>query len=284
MQMDNKLLAGLESMGLGKMADLDLYGDTKEEKKPEAQKNEPVQINEADFLLAKTMKCPVCDTEFKCKTIKTAKMPKLIARDPDLRCIYADVDVYKYGVASCPICGYASMMKTFGPMPSGQVKLIREQISANFTGLGEEPEIYSYDDAIARYKLALVNTVVKRAKVSERAYVCLHIAWLLRGKRQNLPADTPNKAVEEQNLLAEENDCLAKARDGLMDAFSKESFPMCGMDESTTTYLIAALCGKTGQKEEALRWASKILANTTTNNRIKDLARNLKELIVNGEI
>ena len=133
--MDNKLLAGLESMGLGKMADLDLYGNTKEEKKPEAQKNEPVQINEADFLLAKTMKCPVCDTEFKCKTIKTAKMPKLIARDPDLRCIYADVDVYKYGVVSCPICGYASMMKTFGPMPSGQVKLIKEQISANFTGL-----------------------------------------------------------------------------------------------------------------------------------------------------
>ena len=283
--MDNKLLAGLESMGLGKMADLDLYGDTKEaEKKAADQKNEPVQVNETDFLLAKTMKCPVCDTEFKCKTIKAAKMPKLISRDPDLRCIYSDLDVYKYGVVSCPICGYASMLKTFGPMPSAQIKLIKEQISANFTGLGEEPEIYSYDDAIARYKLALVNTVVKRARVSERAYVCLHIAWLLRGKRQNLPADTPNKATEEQALLAEENDCLAKARDGFMDAFSKESFPMCGMDESTTTYLIAALCGKTGQREEALRWASKILANTTTNNRIKELARNLKELIVNGEL
>ena len=253
--MDNKLLAGLESMGLGKMADLDLYGDTKEaEKKAAEQKNEPVQVNEADFLLAKTMKCPVCDNEFKGKTIKAAKMPKLISRDPDLRCIYSDLDVYKYGVVSCPICGYASMLKTFGPMPSAQVKLIREQISANFTGLGEEPEIYSYDDAIARYKLALVNTVVKRARVSERAYVCLHIAWLLRGKRQNLPADTPNKAAEEQALLAEEKDCLEKARDGFMDAFSKESFPMCGMDESTTTYLIAALCGKTGQREEACEY------------------------------
>ena len=35
---------------------------------------------------------------------------------------------------------------------------------------------------------------------------------------------------------------------------------------------------------KALRWASKILANTTTNNRIKELARNLKELITSGEI
>ena len=272
-------------MGLGKMANLDLYGDTKEEeKKTAAAKDEPVQVNEADFLLAKTLKCPVCDNEFKGKTIKAAKMPKLISRDPDLRCIYADVDVYKYSVVACPICGYASMIKTFGPMPSAQVKLIREQISANFTGLGEEPEIYSYDDAIARYKLALVNTVVKRARVSERAYVCLHIAWLLRGKRQSYPADTPNLAEIEKAMLAEENDFLVKARDGFMDAFSKESFPMCGMDESTTTYLIAALCGKTGQREEALRWASKILANTTTNNRIKELARNLKELITSGEI
>ena len=284
--MDNNLFAGLESMGLGKMSNLDLFGDSKEEekKKAEAAKAVVQEVNEADFLLAKSFTCPVCDNEFKGKTIKAAKMPKLISRDPDLRCIYSDIDVYKYGVITCPICGYASMTKTFGPMSSGQVKLIREQISASFTGLGAEPEIYSYDDAIARYKLALVNSVVKRAKVSERAYICLHLAWLVRGKRETLPADAPNRDATLQALVAEEKDFLSKARDGFLDAYSKESFPMCGMDESTTTYLVAALCGKTGQREEALRWASKILQNTMANNRIKDLARNLKELITAGEI
>ena len=283
--MDKNLFAGLESMGLGKMTNLDLFGDTKEEeKKTETAKAVPVQVNEADFLLNKSFTCPVCDNEFKGKTIKAAKMPKLVSRDPDLRCIYTDIDVYKYGVITCPICGYASLAKTFGPMPSGQTKLIKEQISASFTGLGPEPEIYTYDDAIARYKLALVNSVVKRAKISERAYVCLHLAWLVRGKRETLKADTPNRDAVAKALLAEEQDFLTKARDGFMDAYSKESFPMCGMDESTTTYLIAALCGKTGNKDEALRWASKILANTMANNRIKDLARNLKDLITNGEL
>ncbi len=285
--MDKSFLSGLEAMGLGKMSNIDLFSDQKEEekKKAAATAKAVVQVvNEEDYLLLKGFTCPVCDHEFKGKTIKAAKMPKLVSRDPDLRCIYSGIDVYKYGVVCCPICGYASMAKSFGPMSSGQMKLIREQISASFTGLGVEPEVYTYDDALARYKLALVNSVVKRAKLSERAYLCLHIAWLLRGKRETLPDNTPKKEETAAALQAEEQDFLCKARDGLMDAYSKESFPMCGMDEATSTYLIAALCGKTGQKEEALRWASKILGNTMANSRIKDLTRNLKELITNGEL
>ncbi|MBR2057863.1 MAG: DUF2225 domain-containing protein, partial [Fibrobacter sp.] len=35
-----------------------------------------------------------------------------------------------------------------------------------------------YDTSIERYKLALYNSMVKRAKISEKSYICLKIAWL----------------------------------------------------------------------------------------------------------
>lgn len=278
--MDKTLLSGLESMGLGNMSKLNLFDDAKEEK-PEAKKPEPVKVDERTLILDKTCKCPVCDHEFKAKVVKTGKT-KLITQDVDLRPVYSDVDSLKYGVCVCPICGYASMMKTFPNITSAQAKLIKEQISASFTGLGPDHDIYSYDDAITRHKLALVNTVVKRAKTSERAYMCLLLAWLLRGKRESLPDDTQNIAVVYKNLETEEKDFLAKARVGFEDAFSKENFPLCGLDECTSIYLIAALAAEVGDSDAALRWVSRLITSQSANDRIKERGRSLKEMIQNG--
>lgn len=282
--MDNNMLSGLESMGLGKMSGLDLFGDEKEEKKKEgAAASAAPEIKEEDLILDKSFKCPLCDHEFKTKMVKTGKA-KLLSQDLDLRPRYSDIDSLKYGVVVCPVCGYASMLKTFPSLMSAQAKLIKEQISSSFTGLGQVGPIYTYDDAIMRHKLALVNTVVKRAKTSERAYMCLLLAWLLRGKRETLPADTPNYEETATALKKEEVDFLAKAKAGFEDAFSKESFPMCGLDENTIIYLVSALCAEIGATDEALRWASRLITSQSANDRIKDRARNIKEMIVNGEI
>lgn len=280
--MDN-LLSGLESLGLGNMANIDLYGDGKEEAKKEEAPKGPAPVNEEDLILDKTCKCPLCDHEFKTKMVKTGKA-KLLSQDLDLRPRYSDIDSLKYGVIVCPICGYASMAKTFPLLTSPQGKLIKEQISVSFTGLGPEHPIYTYDDAIMRHKLALVSTVVKRGKTSERAYVCLLLAWLTRGKRETLPADAPNREATERQLKLEELDFLGKARDGFMDAFSKESFPLCGLDECTSIYMISALLAETGMHEEALRWTSRLITSQSANDRIKERARNLKEMINDGTL
>jgi uncharacterized protein (DUF2225 family) len=166
-------------------------------------------------------------------------------------------------------------------MTSAQAKLIREQISTSFKGINEDCDEYTYDDAIARHKLALVNTIVKKSKISERAYTCLKTAWLLRGKAETLPEDTPDYDEQIERLQIEELEFLTNAYEGFTDAFSKEMFPMCGMDEHTVTYLVADLARRVGKHDEASRWISKVLIARNANERIKAKARDLKELLKN---
>ena len=279
------LLKGLEALGLGKMKNMDLFAEEKEEPKKKEEVVKPVEktVDEASLILDKTYKCPVCDKAFKSKAVKTGKA-RMIGQDFDLRPKYSDIDSLKYDVIACPICGYASLPRTFNMLTLPQGKLIRENISMSFTGLpGKDGETYDYDTAIARSRLALVNTVVKKGKLSERAYVCLELAWLLRGKRETLPAETPDRAAVAEELAEEEKEMLVNARDGFMNAFAKERFPLYSLDEMTATYLVAALCAETGDNENALRWASRILGSTSANDRIKDRARNLKDRIKGGE-
>ncbi|QHQ59690.1 DUF2225 domain-containing protein [Anaerocolumna sedimenticola] len=276
------LFSGLEAFGLGKMSNLEVYGaDDKSNKKPgDGAEAEEKKIVEADLIFDKSYTCPVCDKEFKAKTVKTGKV-KLISADTDLRPKYQLVDSLKYDAIVCPHCGYSALNRFFNYMTSAQAKLIKEQISASFKGINTEGEVLSYDDAIARHKLALVNTIVKKSKLSERAYTCLKTAWLLRGKAESMQAESNKTEVKAQveQLQKEELEFLTNAYDGFLEAFSKEMFPMCGMDENTMTYLVAELARRVGKYEESSRWISKVLTARDANERIKTKARELKELL-----
>lgn len=271
------ILSSLESLGLGKLTKMDVF--EKEEEKEKSEKSVTVQQKESDFLFDKTYKCPVCDSEFKSKTIKAGKI-KLLSADTDLRPKYQMIDSLKYDVVACPICGYAALNRYFTYVTTPQAKLIKDNISATFKGLNDTDEIWSYDESITRHQLALVNAIVKRSKVSERAYTCLKTAWLLRGKAENLPEDTNDKVKVLADLAKTENEYLENAYNGFIEAFSKELFPMCGMDENTTTYLVADLARRIGKNDEALRHLSRVLTTRDANERIKSKARELKDLIL----
>ena len=275
------LFSGLEAFGLGNMKDMDVFSTDDKANKESDNKTDAsakVKIEEADFLFDKTYTCPVCDKEFKSKTIKTGKI-KLISADTDLRPKYQYVDSLKYDAIACPHCGYAALNRFFNYMTNTQAKLIKEQISANFKGIENESDTISYDDAIARHKLALVNAIVKKSKLSERAYTCLKTAWLLRGKAETLPADTADYNNQIKQLQREEFDLITNAYTGFSEAFSKELFPMCGMDENTMSYLMADLARRVGKHDESSRWISKVLISRNANERIKSKARDLKELL-----
>lgn len=279
----SNLFSGLEEFGLGKLSnDLEVFENKEVAQKKEDAETEAVpEFSEADILFDKTMTCPVCDQTIKARTIKTGRV-KLLSADTDLRPRYQDVDSLKYDAIVCPNCGYAALRRFFSYMTSGQAKLVKEKISANFKGINQEMEVYSYDDAISRHKLALVNAIVKNSKLSERAYICLKTAWLLRGKRETLPKDTADYKNVTVQLQEEENDFIEKAYRGFKDAFAKESFPMCGMDEVTCTYLVADLARRSGEFDDASRWISRVLVSRNANDRIKEKARDIKELIREG--
>ncbi len=280
------IFSGLESFGLGKLKDTDIYQDEKE-KAAQAAKAAgtgaaKTEVTEKDVLLDKKFACPICDNEFTAKTVRVGKA-KLVAQDSDLRPKYTPVDSTKYGALVCTKCGYAALEPFFKRIMPAQAKFVKEAICANFKGLPEYGEIYTYDDAIARHKLALVNAVVKKAKLSERAYTALKCAWLIRGKQETLPKDTENYDEVMKSLKAEEDELIRNACEGFESAFSKENFPLCGMDEPTVMYLVADLSRRSGEYEKASRWVSQVITNRNASDRIKEKARDIKELIKQDE-
>ncbi len=272
------LFSGLEQFGLGNLSGINVY----DEKDKDENKNTSTEVKaafaEEDIIFDKTHVCPVCDNEFKAKMVKSGKI-KLLTLDTDLRPRYQLADPLKYDAILCPNCGYAALSRFFKYVTNAQAVLIKKNISASFHGVKETGDILTYDDAITRHKLALVNAIVKKAKTSERAYTCLKTAWLLRGKAENLPKETPDYSAVMASLEKEELEFISNAYDGFNEAFSKETFPMCGMDENTMTLLVADLARKIKKYDEASRWISKVLISRDSNERLKTKAREIKELI-----
>ena len=236
---------------------------------------------EKEALFDKTYECPVCNLTFKTKCVRAGKV-RLVSKDSDLRPIYNQIDPIKYDVITCEKCGYSALGRYFGKLMNRQIKDISEQIGAKFNGMESAvgKDIFTYDDAITRYQLALITTMVKKAKSSERAYTCLKYAWVLRGKRQYLAARPEGiKPEENRSLYMDERECLKNAYEGFLKAISSETFPIAGMDENTLNYLLADLARRLGKNEDALRLLSMVITSRSTPSRMKDEALKLKDMI-----
>lgn len=276
--MDNNLLSGLESLGLGNLEGLDIYEDPHKDEKKQAVVVAP---KEEDMLFDKSYTCTVCDKDFKAKMVRSGKA-KAMAADQDLRPRYEGIDVLKYDIISCPYCGYSSMSKNFPYLTPAQKRAIKENICSSYKPRKIDPDkkIYTYEEAMERHKLALVNTIVKHGKASEKAYICLKTGWILRGQREALEADTPDYEKKKQELESAENQFLKNAYDGFVTARASESFPICGMDEMTVDYLLATLAMRFEEYETAAKLLGSIVTSRTANARIKDRAHDLKDVLM----
>ena len=270
----SSLLSGLEALGLGGVSDMDVYGDVETKEKKENGTVEKQEKTEIDYLFDKTHTCPVCDVEFKCSAVRTGKA-KLVGSDSDLRPHYQGVDPLKYDALVCPRCGYAALTRFFTAITMPQARLVMENISKKFHADLKLEGVYTYDDAILYHRLALASAVVKRGKLSERAYTCLKTAWLLRSKSEQ--PETPES--EKPAILAQEQEFLKNAYDGFVEAMSKEDSPICGMDEMTMYCMLGDIGRRIGRHEEAGRLISKVIVSRTAPDRIKNKAREIKELI-----
>ncbi len=273
------LLSGLSNLGLGKLEGADIFEEEKKpEPKPVEKPKEEAPFDENDVLFDKSAECPVCGKAFSFMAVRTGKA-RLLGQDQDLRPKYEKFEPAKYDVVVCPYCGYATLQRYFTSLPAAQVKLLKEGIGGKVHGVANNP-ILSYDDAIQRYQLALASSIVKRAKDSEKAYVCLKMAWIIRGKKENLSLDDPDYDKIVAELDADENEALKTAFEGFVNARQKENFPIAGMDEITIDYLLAVLSARLGKFDVAQKMIASILTSRTANNRIKDRARDLKEQVL----
>lgn len=270
------LLSGLAGLGLDNLADVDLY------EKPQTEtaeaKSAVVKVEEKDFIYDKSFICPVCDNGFTAKIMKSGKA-KLIGTDDDMRPKYEGIDAVKYDVQLCPQCGYAGLTRFFPNITGGQARLIRENISKKVRLHPYEGEIYTYEEALERYQLALANAVVKRSRASEKAYICLKSAWLLRGQAEEL-LEKDDNTQDVDALKEREEEYLLNAYNGFAEARQAEPFPMCGMDEITVDYLLAQLAAHFKKYDVASKLVASILTSSSANTRMKEKVRVLKDQIL----
>lgn len=237
-------------------------------------------VDEAVFLFDKGFDCPVCKGKIKARTLRSGKA-RVIRSDIDLRPVYENVEPLKYDPVVCPSCGYSALARYFPSLTQTQVQSIKDNICKSFQAVIKEQPTYTYEEALYRYKLCLANAIVKHAAASEMAYICLKIGWLLRSQQEKLASEDPEGSKKKcEELKAQEREFLEKAMNGFFDARQTEEYPMCGMDEHTVEYLLAELAMEYGQLDNASRLVSGIIASREAGARIKDRARDLKEMIL----
>ena len=270
------LLSGLAGLGLDGLENMEIFETPKKEA---AEAQEPKKVEEKELIYDKTYECPVCDQTYTAKMMKSGKA-KLVGTDPDLRARYEGIDAVKYDVLLCPYCGYAALSRFYGGLTNKQIKTVKENISQKVQLSVYNDETYSYEQSMERYKLALVNAVVKHAKASEKAYICLKSAWLVRGYQEELAEKGSEDTAKIEELKQMEEQYLTNAFNGFIEARQSEGFPMCGMDETTVDYLLAILAKRFKKLDVASRMIAGILTSPSANARMKDKARDLKEQIL----
>lgn len=271
------LLSGLSDLGLGDLEGAKLYEDPNKNQDSNKGKK-AAEIEEKDLIYDRNYDCPVCGEKITAKTMKAGKA-RLIRTDNDLRSVFEGIDAYKYDVICCPKCGYSALIRFFKPMPEGQVRLIREKICQHIKLKPHTGDTYTYEEAMEHYKVALACSIVKQARNSEKAYTCLKAAWVLRGWRETLERE-PDTEEKRAELKAQEKEYLKNAMEGFIAAEAAESFPICGMDDTTLEYLIANLAFELGKYDIASKLISEILIRPYANSRMKDKTRELKDAVL----
>jgi hypothetical protein len=258
-----------------KKKDLEMVGETEEIEDFEEKEKIP---EEEDYLYEKNIECPCCGLDFDAPAIFASKMRPL-GQGIDLRPKYEGIDPIKYEALVCPICGYASLATSFNDIDTMQVVKVQDKITPQFMGLETDGLVYSYDEAIVRYKMALLCDVVTEAKNSKKAYTCLKLAWVIRGKLES----EGESLTEEQKkqLEADEDECLDNAYEGFSMANTSEDYPICGMEETTVEYLLSYLAYRKGKYKEAAKYIYPIIANKNISPTIKKLSVKLKDMIRN---
>lgn len=225
---------------------------------PESLKSKDKQKS---MLYDRKITCPVCENFFNARAIKKSSY-RITKRDSDFFIRYSIINPYFYDVWVCDNCGYAAIKNDFLHLNEHDADTIRNKISPKWHRKNY-PEVYDIELAIQRYKLSLLNYYVIDAKASKKAINFLKIAWMYRLKNDN-----------ENEIRS-----LNRALDNFSTAYYNESLPICGMDRYTTIYLIGELMRRTGKEQESLKWFSQVVTSTAASSRIKNMARDQKDLV-----
>lgn len=249
----------LKGMGFENLDKIELFKE--KDARVETEENKEKGYTLEEVLYDKTYVCPICNTEFKTKAIRSGKN-RLMSSDLDLKPQYDIVNPIFYECIVCEACGYAALSKNFNSLTTSQIRWIKEQICSKYKPYHYEP-IIDAKVAVSRYKLALLNSFVKKAKDGEKAYICLKIAWIYRDLKES----------EQEEVF------LKYALTGFENAYNNGRFPIFELGELTTAYIIADMHRRLKSYDKAMQWIGYVILDKSISLRLKTRALHLKGII-----
>ena len=208
---------------------------------PGSEKKEKKRVSdESELLINREHVCPVCETVFSSGSPMMSKVIKK-GNDTDLRPVYSNLDVLKYQILECPVCGFADVEKDFNKALSVEIKAYKAFGLKMDTGVSRSEEVRDYDSAYRHYKSALRCLTIRKSKKGKRGYLFLLTAWLLRGWREYKETAGENVSDDDIMCLKEEKKMLRYAVESFKEAQLTEDFPICGINEPTFYYLMGVL-------------------------------------------
>jgi len=214
-----------------------------------------------NHLFDKQIICPVCNSQFKSKTVKS-KSPRVVSKDSDFFIRYSVANPYFYDVLICNSCGYAAMRSDFDKLKVHKKDLVFSNVTPKWKPR-EYPDVLDEKLAIERYKLALLNAVLLNLPNSTKGMISLKIAWM-------------NRLLDNSD---QETLFLKQALEGFNNAYINEIFPIYGLQRDSLMYLLGELNRKVGNYEDALLWFSRTIVSINSSSRVKDMARTGKDAI-----
>jgi len=256
---DKNLFEELKEFGFKDIDDIDIYKKELKED-PVIEKKTDMQT----YLYDRTVVCPICGDKFKTPSVKSSAY-KTKGKESDFYINYTLINPYFYDIWLCNACGYAAMKSDFDKILQVERKLILQNITPQWTGR-KYPYVRDVNHAIERYKLALLNYIVRKSKNSTKAITCLKIAWMYRLKTEEKFKPLELKFIEE-------------ALTGFKEAYYNEVFPIYGMDKYATMYLIGELYHRLGDYDNSQIWLSNVITTPGVKFSLKELAKDQKDII-----
>ncbi|WP_170289415.1 DUF2225 domain-containing protein [Metabacillus lacus] len=207
-------------------------------------------MNASEYLYDKQLNCPVCMKFFQTKKVRSSKI-RILSHDTDFCSHYLDNDCNPlfYYVNVCPSCGYAYSDHSQLTLTSAAKAAIHNHISSKWNG-SDYGIIRSKLQAIQAYKLGILSASLSNELHIIKAGMFLRLAWLYRTLFDN-------GAEEEKRFMS-------AALQEYIQSYMNLDFETAGYSETRLLYLIGELSRRTGNKQQATIYFSRIIQNQSS--------------------
>ncbi|HMB00724.1 MAG TPA: DUF2225 domain-containing protein [Spirochaetota bacterium] len=202
----------------------------------------PISPPDKKYVYKKTIKCPLCYTEFEVYNIRLSRL-RISEKKPDFREVYQGFNKLPYEIWTCPECLYSDYIPDFLTVSDkSKEKLYNELVNLKKKeNINISREQKTMGTVFTSYYLTLFCKKVTRTIDFRIGKTWLHLAWLYE--------DVDEKELSKQ--------AFKLARENYINVFYNSRMKLPPEEEWKLFMLLAELFKKEGNDQETLSYLQK---------------------------